>query len=320
MFNKIILLLKRSKKKLNIQRSVIREFMRDISMYRKFNGASNIMSDDLIVSEFKLAILSHAIEKGLSLKYIRKLFGIGKINEALILEKNLKSCSFGSQMLDDSLNCYSSYHLNNADELANLKTFLPGKYLESDNYEVPESQQAIYSKEHLNFLKSRKSVRMFGEDKPDRERLLEAFDVARFAPSQCNRQTSKIYVLEDRDKIGEFLKLQGGAGGFAESVPMILVVASSLKGWFGANQRNQCYVDGGIFSHQLLLALNAVGIETCPLNLALDHERETKIKKLLNIPDEMRLVLSIGAGLAERPYVKVANSRRRSTTELVEFC
>ena len=39
------------------------------------------------------------------------------------------------------------------------------------------------------------------------------------------------------------LDLQGGARGFAETVPTLFVITSEITAWGGPQQRNQPYVD-----------------------------------------------------------------------------
>jgi nitroreductase len=227
--------------------------------------------------------------------------------------------NFGSLMFNDALSNYLTYHSLTSERPTDLEDLDFGQVKIDLNFPLPLTKRAQFNENRLEFLRSRKSVRDFSEKKIELETLRSAVEVAKFAPSQCNRQTVKLYYTSENSKLKKFLTLQGGANGFSESVPGVVVVASSLKGWLGANQRNQCFVDGGIFAHQLLLSLNASGIDACPLNLAVDNKREIAIKDLLGIPEHMRLIMSIAVGYASQDKVKIAQSRRRHVDDILEI-
>ncbi|MEM1528794.1 MAG: nitroreductase family protein, partial [Desulfurococcaceae archaeon] len=50
---------------------------------------------------------------------------------------------------------------------------------------------------HLEFLKSRRSIRKFRSEPPPRDLILKAVDAARFAPSAKNSQPWRFIVVED---------------------------------------------------------------------------------------------------------------------------
>jgi len=51
--------------------------------------------------------------------------------------------------------------------------------------------------DHLEFLKSRRSIRRFKEEKPPLELILKAIDVARYAPSAKNSQPWRFIIIDD---------------------------------------------------------------------------------------------------------------------------
>ena len=64
----------------------------------------------------------------------------------------------------------------------------------------------------------------------------------------------------------------------------------------GVNERNEGYVDGGLFSMSLLYALEARGLAACPLNTMFSEQVDRKTRDLLDIPDNEVFVMYIAVG------------------------
>jgi nitroreductase len=104
--------------------------------------------------------------------------------------------------------------------------------------------------------------------------------------------------------------LQGGASGFVDGVYNLFVITSEVTAWGGYGQRNQGYVDCGLFAQQLLLASYANGVGMCPLNLAVDNAKEKKIKQAAKIHPRERLAMMISFGYPGQLDLKAARSAR----------
>jgi nitroreductase len=100
----------------------------------------------------------------------------------------------------------------------------------------------------------------------------------------------------------------------------LFVVSCDLAAWGGAQQRNQLYVDGALFSMALIYALHAAGIATCPLNLAVRNTQEKRIKAAAGIPQDQRLIMMIAVGtpIGDGGF-KAAASPRRDTAEMLHI-
>ena len=59
---------------------------------------------------------------------------------------------------------------------------------------------------------------------------------------------------------------------------------------------NQAFVDVELFSMQLSLACFALGLISCPLNLAIGNLREFRIKRFAGIPQYERLIMMMSFG------------------------
>nr|BFF40022.1 hypothetical protein BACY1_18270 [Tenacibaculum mesophilum] len=74
------------------------------------------------------------------------------------------------------------------------------------------------------FSLSRSSVRSFKEEKISKERIEKVINLANNAPSVCNRQASRVFLLEDKDKIDQTLKIQKGLRGYESQIKQLMVL------------------------------------------------------------------------------------------------
>ena len=97
-------------------------------------------------------------------------------------------------------------------------------------------------------LVSRRSVRAFGSDKQISDIELEqVIALAVQAPSVSNTQSWSVRAYREPQDITDILKLQDGNVG-SSPVPVLLVVTVDIRNFTGSNERNQMWIDGGIFS------------------------------------------------------------------------
>ncbi|MBA4267634.1 MAG: hypothetical protein C0453_21370 [Comamonadaceae bacterium] len=171
--------------------------------------------------------------------------------------------------------------------------------------------------QHL--MASRSSIRTLRTTPLAPDQILEAIAIAQLAPSQCNRQSSRVHAYQDPARIKELLALQGGSRGFADSVGNLFVVSSEICAWGGPGQRNQAYVDGALFAMCLMFACRSMGWGACPLNLAINHKTESAIRRAGGIPAGERLIMMIAFGEPLAPETRVAFSPRRPAAEIATF-
>jgi nitroreductase len=155
----------------------------------------------------------------------------------------------------------------------------------------------------------RVSIRHFGPGQVDRDRLTQAVDIARHTPSVCNRQPVRVHAYQDAALIETALRLQGGLTGFA-SPPTLLAVTADLTAFVAATERNEPYVDGGLFAMSLLYALEHLGLAACPLNAMFNHHQDKALRQLLDIPKTECFVMFIAVGPRPDPVVVPKSARQ----------
>lgn len=292
------------------------EYAQDLWLFLRHNGHSPLEGRERRLSH-KTIIEAHTIEKGLSLPHPKPHFGRDKI--AALLNMNTDwtppeqelSRSMLVGALRDYQNSFSDVPAPDTTLAERIRTFV-------DAHDVNHATGGVRhglthpaeNPEAIRFLEGRFTARDFGERPLTDEELAQVVALAQRAPSQCNRQSSRLHVYRDHAKIRALLDLQGGARGFAEKVPTLFIVTSEITAWGGPQQRNQPYMDGGLYAMMLMLALDAKGFLSCPLNLAIGNRTERTIKQAGSIPARERLVVMIAAGTQPDHPIRAANSPR----------
>jgi nitroreductase len=306
-----------------------REYFTDMWLFMMHNNHSPF-EDRNRKAYFQTIISSHTIEKGLSLPEPRPLFGRDKISAILGYLRSYDKgfTDFPIAMAHGALSDYRDFSAPHA--APNDPTLEAiEKHLESEAHPrmertggVKDVWAAASSDDQetpIAFLTSRTSCRMFTPTALPHEQIDEVLRIAQSAPSQCNRQSVWVHFYQDRSQISELLGLQGGSSGFSHTVGNLFVVTSEITAWGGPQQRNQPYVDGGLYSMMLLLALHSKGISSCPLNLAVTNSTERKIKAIGNIPPNQRLIMMVAAGKTSDSIIKAARSPRCKVSDIAVF-
>src|SRR5690606_33661423 len=212
------------------------EALRDALLFLRFNSYSPFV-DKSRRAFYKIIIEAHTIEKGLSLSDPKLLFGKDKIRfvMAALSRYDIRHSPVPAHMSLGALDAYVNFHARAGmtdpllDEIAGyLKTWearwpRPWKGGTRDysfNGHAPGTLQ------HL--MASRSSIRTLRPTPLAPDQILEAIAIAQLAPSQCNRQSSRVHAYQDPLRIKELLALQGGSRGFSESVGNLFVVSSEI--------------------------------------------------------------------------------------------
>lgn len=299
------------------------EYSQDLWLYLRHNGNSPLEPISLRRSS-KTLIEAHTIEKGLALPQPREYFGQEKIRQLLKLNEQWKpqEGDLSRKMLVGALRHYresfSSAPPPDAGLAARIDAFLKAHEFHQAEGGVTTVAPDVLASDPAAaaLIANRFSAREFGSRAMDDLEITTVVQLAQNAPSQCNRQSVRLHVYRNRDDIDQLLALQSGANGFAQTVPTLFVVTSQITSWGGPQQRNQLYVDGGIYLQTLLLSLSACGFANCPLNLALPNKAERRIKQLGHIPQRERLIAMVAAGPPPSHAYRAACSPRWSVEQV----
>lgn len=174
----------------------------------------------------------------------------------------------------------------------------------------------------LELVQKRQSTRSFDtERKVDRAIITRVLESARLAPSACNAQPWHFIVVDEpglKDKVADAASARLlGMNHFTKQAPVHIVVveekvnlSSSIGGL--VKDKHFAFLDIGIAAAHICLAAEAEGLGSCILGWF----AEAKMKKLLNVPDNKRIVLDIVIGYPAQP---LREKKRKPFDEVVTF-
>ena len=171
-------------------------------------------------------------------------------------------------------------------------------------------------------VKNRQSTRAFDKTRSiDRDVVNRILETGRLAPSACNAQPWHFIVVDDpmlKDKVADAASAKLlGMNHFTKQAPVHIIIVeekANLSSTLGATIKDKhfSFLDIGIATAQICLAAEEEGLGTCILGWF----NESKMKKLLNIPDNRRVVLDILLGYSAQP---LRNKKRKSIEEVISY-
>lgn len=313
---------------LRMRQQMAAYFRKDARRYRQFATFSN-PAQSVEGVRSSLIFFTHSIEKGLSHENFRPNFG----KYALMgIRNNLQS--FNGQDEDvfeyqNAVSVLSAYKRRHSD--LNIET----PYFDTlfSEFSFTDASATLAGVNHLHYsdlklsqdgstkfhdlVHSRHSLRQFSGEKVDEVQIRDAVTEAMTTPTVCDRQPSRVYATTNAEKISKLLQIQGGYVGFDQPAA-IAVVCTELSDFRGPFERNEPYVDGGLFLMNFLLSLTDRHLASCTLNTMLDNTRLHQIRSLLRIPDSNVLIAYVAIGNFKSDFT-VTNSARKSAESILKF-
>ena len=106
-----------------------------------------------------------------------------------------------------------------------------------------------------------------------------------------------------------------GTKGIHQNFQCIVVVLGDLSAYANERDRHLVYIDASLAAMQFMLALETLGLSTCPINWPDIEKRERALDALLELPDFIRPVMMIAIGYADG-VAKVPYSQKKSVHQL----
>lgn len=270
----------------------------------------------------------HKLEKALALRSPRPGFGRPVVRRLLDNLGAYLDHGQGGQPLELALNTLAAYQDFNAGHGASDATL--ARDIEHFRRRVGDaaggcggvmevSRSSIHSGAKVDFeafLRSRHSIRQFSTAPVDPAMIERAVVLAQRTPSVCNRQAPRVHVFTDPVDRARVLACQRGNSGFGDQATAALVVTVELESFFSVAERNQAWIDGGMFAMSLVYALHSLGLGTCCLNWSVEKEWDAYLHQVAAIPESQVVIMEIAVGhLPER--FTVAQSTRKPLDEVL---
>jgi nitroreductase len=274
----------------------------------------------------------HKIEKALALRSPRPGFGMAVVGRLLSnLEEYLTLYGFDEicHIAINTLNAYLKF--NETNDHPNPRLAAQVKALEDQTDPeilkgagggtIEVIREDVHKKSKIDlwdFFYSRHSIRQFSPEPVDRELIERAVKIAQKTPTVCNRQSPKVYAFDEATDRERVLTCQRGNGGFGHEIPLALVITLDVQTFFSVGERNQGWIDGGLFSMSLVYALHSLGLGTICLNWSVETAFDQELRKVAGISPSESIVMLIGVGhLPEK--LTVAQSCRKPLNEVLSW-
>jgi nitroreductase len=174
--------------------------------------------------------------------------------------------------------------------------------------------------ETLDVIQQRCSLKgHFSGREIEEEKINIILEAARVAPSARNTQPWRFIVVRRKDLVQELVTAAfSEVNQSAAAAPVIIVLCARPGDDISRDGKDYYLFDGGLAMENLLLAATDLGLATHPMT----GVSEADVKKVLQIPDDVRMVaLTPVAYPAEDSYEAAAKERlsQRTRKDLKEM-
>ena len=275
-----------------------------------------------------LTLLYHIVEKGLTMPVPRPGFGkkvvldlccvIEQHEKMNLSVNNMEFCQSVSVLRE-----YSEFHKKisfalDAEVNENLSRIL-NKFKHIYGVEQLQLSKTDYFKDiHKSFdifSRSRYSVRNYTNEQIPLSVLYDCIELAQKSPSFCNRQPTRVHIVKSTVQKQDILELQNGNRGFGHLAETLLVITSVISTTKDIHERNENHLNGGIFIMTLLNALHFNRIGACSLNWSVSNDKDEKLRKLINSPENEVILMIISCGFLP-DEISLASSPRKTAREI----
>lgn len=267
---------------------------------------------------------AHGLEKAFSLPDVR--LGFGSTNCHLLIERcNIYIIKYGVDDIVSNavgvLNYYRQYHIKHSFELEVSLTekievlSAVARHVKTDSVSwggvktVKKSDilGIVLSFDFAAFANARSSVRSFGPGVIPHSYLKTAVNIAMKSPSVCNRRAWRVNMYQG-ERLRKILEVQNGNRGFGHLLEQAVLIVGVLSS-YSNQERNQVYIDGGLFAMSLIYALHSQGIGTCPLNTAFSLSSSQKFRRAAGLRRDEVPIMIVGFGWLKEKYAVTVSPR-----------
>ncbi len=158
----------------------------------------------------------------------------------------------------------------------------------------------------------RKSVRAYLDKPVEEEKLNAVLEAARLAPSASNRQEWRFVIVRDKE-VRSKVAMAAGQQMFVAQAPVIIAACAETDGHL-MSCGEACYpIDVAIALDHITLRAVELGLGTCWIG----KFNADEVKKILGIPDEIKVVQLMPLGYPVEP--DAIQKKRRAFAEIVKF-
>ena len=153
-------------------------------------------------------------------------------------------------------------------------------------------------------ISQRSSVRSYKSTDVEEDKLKKILEAARLSPSASNRQEWKFIVVKSKETKKKLAKAAFGQSFIGEAPVIIVACGTEPKSVMGCGQPTDT-VDVSIACAFMILQAFELGLGTCWIGAF----KEDETKKILNVPEDVRVVAMTPLGYPDEPPSKKSRKR-----------
>lgn len=264
----------------------------------------------------------HGVEKGLSLPEPRPGFGADLIATLIRLTQRYEREYGEDEITDAAWGALTAYLAANrsyglADDaipgaaaIAERSARRPLSGRPAGTVQLARAEVAdAVSGVDLTFFSSRHSTRMFSDDAVADEDIEFAIAAGSTAPAVCNRQFTRVHVWTEPHDIADILAIQGGSRGFGAGIRALAMITVTQRAYWSPAERNQGWIDGGLFAMNFMLGLHARSLGSVPLNWSKVPAKDIEMRARTMLDASESIIMLVGIGHLRESYRVAASPR-----------
>lgn len=168
----------------------------------------------------------------------------------------------------------------------------------------------------IDIVKKRCSVREYSSKPVEKEKLENVLEAARLAPSACNLQPWRFYVIQDTEMLKKIQSCYGRE--WLQTAPAVIAIVGNHEvSWKRKlyDNKDHCDIDIAITTEHLILAAAEAGLGTCWIC----NFDAARCKELLQLSDSEEVIALTPIGYPAKENVWETTVKSRKKMEEVVF-
>ena len=271
----------------------------------------------------------HRLEKGLTMRPRSAVFAEGYIAETVLAFQRLQASEHTDpetlRWANDVLEEYFSI-VTATPTIETVKTQFESlsrprtsRASSADNWSPRARDENVVSgvgyEQFLALCHQRRSTRWFLAKPVPHELVNQALEAALQAPSACNRQPFFYRVLLESTEAADVASIAMGTAGYAHQIPTLIVVIGDFSCFEHERDRHVPYIDGSLATMQLMLALETLGLASCPINWPDIEHLERRMAARLHLEPFHRPIMLLALGYPD-PTGGIAYSAKKTPEQI----
>ncbi|MGE4546028.1 MAG: nitroreductase family protein [Pedobacter sp.] len=245
------------------------------------------LDDEFWASNLRKA--AHILDKGLQRFDCEPGHSVSFYQKARNCLDNIK----GDDMINDPSILWAIEKLSEYDQLQKS-----GNIIQNEQ----PFKTTICNYDHLiDLIKTRRSIRSFTDQLISPEVIKKITDVVNWAPSSCNRQTTKIFIADSKELIKVCTEANNGATCFTGEISCYMSFCADLRPYDLPTEMMLPVLDVSLGMQNCCLAAHSLGVGVAILNWTHHSpEQDSLLRKALSIPPYYRIVANAVLGYPEK--------------------